>query len=64
MSDAPDPDEVLDYLAGQVYPASLSSLLDRARAVGAGDAVLGALAGIPDADYNGRTAVCRALLES
>jgi len=63
MSDELDPEEVLDFLAGQIYPANLTALLDHARERGADDAVLDTLGRIPEANYNGPTAVRRALVE-
>jgi len=61
MADTPDPDEVLEYLGGRVYPANLATLIDHAREKGADDAVLDTLSGLPDQNYNGPTAVRRAL---
>jgi len=64
MTDTPAADEVLGYLSGRIYPANRQSLLEHARANGADDAALDALGAIPDLDYNGPTAVRRALLEA
>jgi rfaE bifunctional protein nucleotidyltransferase chain/domain/rfaE bifunctional protein kinase chain/domain len=64
MSDTPEPDEVMEYLSGRLYPSNLGALLDHAREAGADEAVLDALGRIPDADYNGPTAVRRALIET
>jgi len=50
-------------VAGQIYPANLSALLDRARERGADDAALELLSRMPEQDYNGPTAVRRALIE-
>jgi hypothetical protein len=63
MSDTPSLDEALQYVAGQIYPANLSALLDRARERGADDAALELLSRMPEQDYNGPTAVRRALIE-
>jgi hypothetical protein len=63
LAQALDPDDVLGYLAGRIYPANLSTLLDHARERGADDTVLDALGRLPDQNYNGPTAVRRALSE-
>jgi hypothetical protein len=63
MADELDTEEVLGFVAGQIYPANLPALLERARANAADDAVLDTLGRIPDHDYNGPTAVRRALLD-
>jgi rfaE bifunctional protein nucleotidyltransferase chain/domain/rfaE bifunctional protein kinase chain/domain len=63
MADTPDSEEVLGYLSGRVYPANRSALIDHAREKGADDAVLDVLGRLPALDYNGPTAVRRALLE-
>ncbi|GAA4165077.1 hypothetical protein GCM10022286_27710 [Gryllotalpicola daejeonensis] len=63
MAETPDPDEVLGYVAGQLYPANLPALIDRAGINGAPDEVLDLLRRLPDLDYNGPTAVRRVLIE-
>jgi rfaE bifunctional protein kinase chain/domain/rfaE bifunctional protein nucleotidyltransferase chain/domain len=63
MAETPDLDEVMHYLAGRIYPANLTTLMDHAREKGADDGILNELGRIPEQDYNGPTAVRRALIE-
>jgi hypothetical protein len=63
MAETPDLDEVMHYLAGRIYPANLTTLMGHAREKGADDGILNELGRIPEQDYNGPTAVRRALIE-
>lgn len=63
MSDTVEPEEVQRFLAGAIYPANRAALLELARQQGADESALQALGEIPEQEYNGPTAVRRALIE-
>jgi hypothetical protein len=61
MNDRPNPVQVQKFLGGIDYPASKDTIVSSAEQHGADDAVLDALRGIPDHEYDGPTAVSEAV---
>lgn len=61
MADTPNPIQIQKFLGGIDYPADKSTILDTAKDQGADDAVLDALNGIPDKEYDSPTAVSEAV---
>lgn len=64
MNDKPNPIQIQKFLGGVDYPAGKEAILDAARESGADDAVLDALQGIPDREYDGPTAVSEAVADA
>ena len=64
MNDKPNPIQIQKFLGGVDYPAGKDQILAAARESGADDAVLDALEGIPDRDYDGPTGVSEAVAGS
>ncbi|MFJ4045447.1 DUF2795 domain-containing protein [Microbacterium sp. NPDC089987] len=61
MSDKPNPIQIQKFLGGIDYPASKDDIIASARESGADDAVLDALNGIEDREYDGPTGVSEAV---
>jgi len=61
MSDKPNPIQIQKFLGGIDYPASKDDIVASARESGADDAVMDALNGIPDKEYDAPTAVSEAV---
>ncbi|WP_336646110.1 DUF2795 domain-containing protein [Microbacterium sp. USHLN186] len=61
MSDKPNPIQIQKFLGGIDYPASKDDIIASARDSGADDAVLDALNGIADREYDGPTGVSEAV---
>jgi hypothetical protein len=61
MSDAPNPIQVQKFLSGVDYPAQRDALVSTAEEQGADDAVLEALRGLPDQEFDSPTAVSSAI---
>lgn len=57
----PSPIAVQKALGGLAYPASKLQLVERARSLGADDAVVSTLDQLPDVDYVGPAAISRAI---
>lgn len=63
MAKMPNPIQMQKYLSGVNYPAHRGDLTERARQKGAGKDVLDALARIPDRQYEGPSAVSKAVAD-
>jgi Protein of unknown function (DUF2795) len=61
MADTPNPIQIQKFLGGIDYPASKDEIVRTAEEKGADDAVLDALRGIPDQEYDAPTAVSEAV---
>ncbi|MBF4589034.1 DUF2795 domain-containing protein [Curtobacterium sp. VKM Ac-1395] len=61
---APNPIQVQKFLSGIDYPASKDDIVTTAEEEGADDNVLDALKQIPDQEYDGPTAVSKAVSET
>ncbi|MCY1693866.1 hypothetical protein BIU98_08910 [Curtobacterium sp. MMLR14_010] len=61
---APNPIQVQKFLSGIDYPASKDDIVTTAEKEGADDNVLDALKQIPDQEYDGPTAVSKAVSET
>ena len=61
MSDKPNPIQIQKFLGGIDYPASKEDLVSKAESAGADDAVLDALRGLPDREFDSPTAVSEAV---
>ena len=61
---APNPIQIQKYLSGIDYPASKDDVVSTAEKENAPDDVLEALRAIPDGEYDGPTAVSKAVSDA
>lgn len=61
MNERPNPIQIQKFLGGIDYPASKDTIVSTAEKSGADDAVLDALRSIEDREYDGPTAVSKAV---
>jgi hypothetical protein len=64
QQDMPNPIQIQKFLKGIDYPVDRDELIDRAEENGADEAVLEALANMPEGEYDSPTAVSRELTKA